>query len=234
MLDLKETVSVDGFVVTGYDLVWVEKTLDHLSQVIQCSAAGILVVGVPRAQMTLWRARPVDDLFVGAMQRRLLSSYQACVEPAAAKPDVEVTVYGEALSGPYEPLRSWLAAPILCDRRVVGMLAVAHVLVEAFDSQDLCTLSSLAAQVPALLQGGTAELVRGGGIAPCVSSHQAECGDVFHEQEVRSRVRHYINSICGLARLWQTQRDSELPEVLCQDLDAIAKNAQHIRKLLRR
>jgi GAF domain-containing protein len=117
----------------------------------RCYVAGFFLVDGSRGQMGLYCSRPVDELFLTSMQKRLVSSYQACIGPGAVEPEVGVTVYGHAVPGPYEPPRSLLTAPVLDEGRVIGLVAVASVLAEAFSGQDLCALSTVAAQVPGML-----------------------------------------------------------------------------------
>jgi hypothetical protein len=221
------------FFVSGDHGESVEKLLRCLSQTTRCSAAGLLIVRGQRGQVALLRTRPVDDLFLCAMQNRLMSSYQVCLGPAAAEPELDVVVYGEAVLGPYEPPRSMLTAPILSEGRVVGMIAIASVFSEAFCSQDLCTLSAIAAQVSAVLSQVP---VVGDGKFDLDACHPDPallgCQSVLSREQFQSRIRHYVTSICGLARLWQLQDENELPDVLRQDLDAIAENALQIGELL--
>jgi GAF domain-containing protein len=80
------------------------------------------------------------------MQQRIVSIYRVCVGSAVVEPEIEVKILGDTVPGPYEPPRSFLAAPILCSGRIAGMIAVASVFPEAFCSRDLCTLSAVAAQ----------------------------------------------------------------------------------------
>lgn len=118
----------------------------HLGRVTPCYASGALVVHGRCAHMVLYRCRPVDDLFVQALQRRLLLSYRLCVGPAQSEPEIEVAVYGDAVSGPCELPRSILTMPLLSGGHVSGMIAAASVFPDAYSSTDLCTLSVLAAQ----------------------------------------------------------------------------------------
>ena len=125
----------------------VESVARHLGQVTFCFAAGALIVHDHRGQMVLFRSRPVDDLFLQALQRRLVLSYQLYVGPALTEPEIQVTIYGDAVSGPYEPPRSLLTMPILCGGRVTGMIAIASVFPDVFNGKDLCVMASLTAQV---------------------------------------------------------------------------------------
>ena len=219
------------FLSLGYEEM-VEQVLCHLGQATRCSASGLMVVEGRRGQIALHRSRPVDDFFLQVMQKRLVSSYQASVPAAAIEPDVKVSVYGETVSGPYELPRSWLSAPVLCKGRVVGVVAIACVFAEAFHSQDMCTLSAVAGQISTALKQFVAvdSPVQDGrsgqtGLLPM-------CGEGSARQDVRSRVRHCVTSICGLARQWQAQDVSKLPRALREDLDEIAESALQIRELL--
>jgi hypothetical protein len=116
-----------------------------VSRETACFACGVLIVVNHHGQAVLFRSRPVDDLFLQAVQRRLLLSYQLYVGPALTEPEIQVTVYGDSVAGPYEPPRSLLTVPLLSEGRVVGVIAVASVFPEAFSPEDLCTLSALAA-----------------------------------------------------------------------------------------
>ena len=206
---------------------FLENTLRRLGQVTGCSAAGICLVEGRYGRVTLLCVRPVDDLFLEAVQQRLVSSYRSSVGPAAAEPEIEVFVHGDAVPGPYEPPRAFLASPILSAGRVVGLLAIASVLPEAFSSRDVCTLSAIAAHTSKALYGGPAP--EDGGGEDLLEPDRTTPGAHL---EFESRVQLHLASICGLARLWQSQVDSELPEVLRRDLDAIAERALQIRELL--
>lgn len=222
--------AVDGSVLTesSDQKTYVEKTLHYLGQATRCSAAGLLTVDGRHGRVALYCARPVDDLFLRTVQKRLVSSYQVCVGPATVAPVVERIVYGDAISGPYEPPRSLLSIPILDDGRMIGMLGIASVFAEAFSSQDMCTLSAVAAQVPVALDHDDAN----GGRLAALEAGLANTEDPLTREQVESRVRHHVTSICGLARLWQAQGESELPDVLRKDLDTIARSALQIRELL--
>lgn len=217
----------------------VGKVLAYLGQVIECSASGLLLAKGPRLQLLACRSRHVDDFFLSSMQQRLLLSYRVYVGAAIAPTEPDVTVYdqsswspevpsaGQVMTGPYEPLRSLLVVPVLDRGHVIGMLSIASVFVEAFDGEDLCSLSVVAAQLPLLLDGaadGDVNLSEGA----CFAEGEA----CVHERELRSRVQNHATSICGLARLWQMQDESSLPDVLRKDLDAIAESALQIRELL--
>jgi len=150
-----------------------------------------------------------------------------------AVPQIEMTVYGDAIPGPYEPLRSLLTAPVLSDGRIVGMVAIASVFSEAFCSQDLCVLSAVAAQVSVML--GQHHLSKGNGHKDDVADAESACPErrgILSRELFQSRVSHYVTSICGLARLWQAQGENKLPEILREDLDAIAESALQIYELL--
>jgi hypothetical protein len=211
---------------------WMGKVLRYLGQASGCSAAGLLLVERQHGQVVLLRARPIDDLFLQAVQKRLLSSYLVSVGPAVTEPEIEVITYGDAISGPYEPPRSVLTAPILCHGRVVGMVAIASVFAEVFDSQDLCTLSAVAAQISDLLGQPCSEEEQQVDVRAASDPVVPAYLEGTLRQEVKSRVQQYVTSIFGLARLWQAQGESELPDVLRQDLDAIAESALQIRALL--
>jgi GAF domain-containing protein len=123
-----------------------ETVLSYLRHTTPCFAAGVLLVDEGCAEVVLCRCRPVDDLFLQAMQQRLMRSYRLFAGTALAEPAVQVTVLGEAVSGPYEPPRSLLTTPILSGGPVSGMIAIASIFPDAFCSGDLCTLSVLAAK----------------------------------------------------------------------------------------
>lgn len=224
---------LDGSVLTesSDQKTYVEKTLSYLGRATRCSAAGLLTVDGRHGRVALYCARPVDDLFLRTVQKRLVSSYQVCVGPATAAPVVERVVYGDAISGPYEPPRSLLSLPILIDGRVIGMLGIASVFAEVFSSQDMCTLSAVAAQLPLALGQDDAN---GGRLAALESGPAPGPESTLSREQVESRVRHHVTSICGLARLWQAQGESDLPDVLRKDLDTIARSALQIRELLSR
>jgi GAF domain-containing protein len=150
------------------------------------------------------------------------------VGPAAVEPDIELTVLGEAVPGPYEPPRSLLATPVLCEGRVSGMIAVASLFPEAFCSRDLCTLSAVAAQASVALSRARPDrhsLMHSAGVPPS--------GGPFVQQErLWSQVSNHLASICDLATHWQVQREGDVPEALVQDLGSIAENVRQIRELL--
>jgi len=123
-----------------------------LSREIPCYVAGALLISDQGGTMVLLCCRLVDELFLRAVQRRLLSAYCLFAGPALAEPRVQAIVRGDVVSGPYEPPRSLLTMPVLVDRRVAGMLVVASVFPEAFGSADLCKMSSLAARASARLE----------------------------------------------------------------------------------
>jgi len=129
----------------------VEAVLRCLGHMTPCFAAGLLLVGDRHGQIVLSRSRPVDDLFLQAVQQRLIRSYKLSVGTALAEPEVEVTIHGDSVSGPYELPRSLLTTPILTEGRVIGMIIIASVFPDAFCSGDLCTLSVLAAKASMLL-----------------------------------------------------------------------------------
>jgi GAF domain-containing protein len=124
-----------------------ERILHSLGHETHCSALGLLLVDGDHGQLTLYRSRPVDDLFLQAMQQRMMAIYRVSLGPAVVEPDIEVKVLGDAVSGPYEPPRSLLAVPILSEGRVSGIIAVASIYPDAFSSANLRALSSAAAQV---------------------------------------------------------------------------------------
>jgi GAF domain-containing protein len=129
----------------------VEQVLRSLEHETHCSASGLLRANGDQGQLTLYRSRPVDDLFLQAMQQRMLAVYRVSVGPAVVEPHIEVKVLGDAVSGPYEPPRSLLTVPILYEGRVSGIISVASIYPDAFSSADLCTLSFVAAQVSDVL-----------------------------------------------------------------------------------
>jgi GAF domain len=219
------------FLSLGYEEM-VEQVLGHLGKATRCSASGLMVVEGQHGQVALCRSRPVDDLFLQVMQKQLVSSYQMSVPTAATEPDVEVSVYGETVSGPYELPRSWLSAPILCRGRVVGVVAISSVFAEAFHSQDMCTLSAVAAQVSTALKQFVA--VDASDDAGCTDQTGLlpTCGEGSARQDVRSRVRNCVTSICELTRQWQAQDVSKIPQTLREDLDEITESALQIRELL--
>lgn len=215
-----------------------EQIARHLAQSTPCFAAGVLLVDDHRGQMALFRVRPVDDLFVQALQRRLSLSYQLCVGPALAEPETRVEVYGDSVSGPYEPPKSLLTMPILHDGRVTGMIAIASVFPEVFGSKDLCIMSDLAAQAATAL-----ERIRHMAPPPAAQSTQptpdleppaGRSQGMAPEGTVRRQVGSYVRAIVDLARVWRADQDGELSDVLRQDLDAIVQNALRIEKLLAR
>jgi GAF domain-containing protein len=132
---------------------FVEEKLTYLGKVTGCSAAVLLVVTEQRGQMMIWCTRPVDELFLQAAQKRVVASYQACVGPAMAEPEIRATIYGDAIAGLYRPLRSLLTVPLLIDGRVTGMLAIVSVSPDAFSSQDVCTLAAVATEASAVMSG---------------------------------------------------------------------------------
>lgn len=220
----------------------VKRALAYLGQVTRCSAAGLLLARGSQPQLFFYRARSVDDFFLSLMQQRLLSSYRVYAGAAVAQSEPAVVVYGQAtlspltgqvpltgrvVSGPYEPLRSLLVVPVLARGHVAGMLSVASVFLEAFDGEDLCSLSALAAQLPLLLDAaldGASDL----DARVCLTESERSA----QERDLRARVQNHATSICGLARSWRMQDESALPEVLHKDLDAIAESALQIRDLV--
>ena len=213
-----------------------EQIARHLAQSTPCFAAGVLLVDDHRGQMALFRVRPVDDLFVQALQRRLSLSYQLCVGPALAEPETRVVVHGDSVSGPYEPPKSLLTMPILHDGRVTGMIAIASVFPEVFGSKDLCIMSDLAAQAAIAL-----ERIHHLPAAPADQSFHPEFESPAEQGQspvpegiVRRQVGSYVRAIVDLARVWRGHQDGELSDVLRQDLDAIVQNALRIEKLLAR
>jgi len=120
-----------------------ERTVRHLAEVTPCFVAGALVVAEHQGSLVLYCCRPVDELFLRAVQQRLWNSYQLCVGRAIAEPDVTVKVLGDSVPGPYELPRSLLTMPIIAGRRVVGMMAVASVHPDVFESGDLCKMSAV-------------------------------------------------------------------------------------------
>jgi GAF domain-containing protein len=135
-----------------YD-TFIEEKLRYLGRITGGSVAVLLVVTEQQGQMTICCARPVDELFLQATQNRVLASYQAYVGPAMAEPEVRAKVHGNAISGPYRPLRSLLAVPLLIDGRVTGLLAIVSVSPDTFCSQDVCTLAAVAAEASAVIGG---------------------------------------------------------------------------------
>lgn len=235
--DLHRGVSANGPVggcFTPQQLT--EQIARHLAQSTPCFAAGVLLVDDHRGQMVLFRVRPVDDLFVQALQRRLSLSYQLCAGPALAEPETRVVVHGDSVPGPYEPPKSLLTMPILHDGRVTGMIAIASVFPEVFGSKDLCTMSDLAAQAATAL-----ERIRHLPTPPAEQTLQPELEPLAErgrgsvpEGIVRRQVGSYVRAIVDLARVWRADQDGELSDVLRQDLDAIVQNALRIEKLLAR
>ncbi len=212
----------------------VREILHYLGRMTRCSVSGFFLVDRSHGQMGLYCSRPVDELFLRSMQKRLVSSYQACIGPGTVEPEVKVTVYGDTLPGPYELPRSLLTAPVLNEGRVIGLVAVASVFVEAFSSQDLCTLSTVAAQVPGMLVQSSATADQGCQGDACDAVRLLSAQSDLAQERIEAKVRRYVASICGLAGLWQTQSEGELPAVLRRDLDAIISNAHQIRELLGR
>jgi GAF domain-containing protein len=145
-LELDSLLSASPFPPLASD-VYVEQMLYSLGHETRCSASGLLHTNGDRGQLVLYRSRPVDDLFLQAMQQRMVAIYRVSVGPAVVEPDIEVKILGDAVSGPYEPPRSLLTVPILCEGRVSGVIAVASIYPDAFSSSDLCALTSVAAQV---------------------------------------------------------------------------------------
>jgi GAF domain-containing protein len=123
-----------------------ERTAVQLGQVTPCFVASVLIVSENRGQLLLHCCRPVDELFLRAVQQRTLSSYQLCVGAASAAPTVQVTVRGDLVPGPYETPRSMLTMPILTGKRIAGIMAIASVFPDAFDSDDLCKMSAVSAR----------------------------------------------------------------------------------------
>lgn len=214
----------------------VEKVLAYLGQVTVCSASGLLLAKGSQFELLVCRSRHVDDFFLSSMQQRLLSSYRVYAGAAIAPPEPEVTLYdqfplspaaGQGVAGPYEPLRSLLVVPVLDHGHVIGMLSIASVFGEVFDSEDLCSLSVVAAQLPLLLNDAA-----DGDVDLRVQACLAEGEACTRKRELRTRVQNHARSICGLARSWQMQDESSLPDVLRKDLDAIAESALQIRDLV--
>ena len=196
--------------------------------------------------MVLFRVRPVDDLFVQALQRRLSLSYQLCVGPALVEPEIQVIMHGDSVPGPYEPPKSLLTMPILHDGRVTGMIAIASMFPEVFGSKDLCTMSDLAAQAATALE--RIRRLAAPSTDPIFHPEPeppAEQGPV-PEGIVRRQVGSYVRAIVDLARVWRADQggwvhpgggvhpNGELSDILRQDLDAIVQNALRIEKLLAR
>lgn len=149
-LGLDSLLPVGPFPVLAPD-TYVEQVLRSLGHETHCSASGLLRANGDQGQLTLYRSRPVDDLFLQAMQQRMVAVYRVSVGPAVVEPHIEVKVLGDAVSGPYEPPRSLLTVPILYEGRVSGIISVASIYPDAFSSANLCTLSSVAAQVSDVL-----------------------------------------------------------------------------------
>ena len=225
-----------------------ERIVRHLAQATPCFAAGVLLVDDhrgwvhpcgwvhPSGQMVLFRVRPVDDLFVQALQRRLSLSYQLCVGPALVEPEIQVIMHGDSVPGPYEPPKSLLTMPILHDGRVTGMIAIASMFPEVFGSKDLCTMSDLAAQAATALE--RIRRLAAPSTDPIFHPEPeppAEQGPgPVPEGIVRRQVGSYVRAIVDLARVWRADQDGELSDILRQDLDAIVQNALRIEKLLAR
>lgn len=132
---------------------FIEERLTYLGRVTGGSAAILLLVTEQRGQMIICCVRPVDELFLQAIQKRVMASYQVCVGPVMAEPAITPKIYGDAISGPYRPLRSLLTVPLLINRRVVGMFAIVSVSPDAFCSQDVCALAAVAAETSAVIGG---------------------------------------------------------------------------------
>lgn len=132
---------------------FIKEKLRYLGRVTGGSVAVLLVVAEQQGQMTICCARPVDEIFLQATQNRVLASYQAYVGPAMAEPEITAKIYGDAISGPYSPLRSLLTVPLLIDGRVAGLLAIVSVSPDTFCSQDVCTLAAVAAEASAVIGG---------------------------------------------------------------------------------
>jgi hypothetical protein len=220
-----------------------EGVVRHLAQVTPSYATGALVVHNRRGQAVLYRCHPVDDLFLQAVQRRLLLSYQLCVGPALSEPELQVTIYGDAVSGPCELPRSMLTMPILSGGRVTGMIVTASVFPDAYTGTDLCTMSVLAAQTSEALEqaradGGKGVPVHFGvGLSPLGRgaahlSTTSERETPLLQGPLRSQVGHYVRAILDLAETWQDQGNGDLTNVLRRDLDTIAQNALHIWELV--
>jgi GAF domain-containing protein len=139
-----------------------ERVARHLGQIASCSVSGVLIVSQHRGRMVLWCCRPVEELFLQAVQQRLLHSYQLSAGPALSEPPIEVTVRGEQVPGPYEPPRSFLTVPILAGGRVVGVLGVASIFPDLFTSTDLCKITAVAARAAETLDNGTRPRSNGG------------------------------------------------------------------------
>lgn len=133
-------INVPGLAVVA------ERTVRHLEQVTPCFVAGVLMVAERQGQLILSCCRPVDELFLRAVQQRLMTSYQLCVGPALAEPSIQMTVLGDSVSGPCELPRSLLTMPIIARKRIVGMMVVASVFPDVFGSVDLCKMSAVAAR----------------------------------------------------------------------------------------
>jgi hypothetical protein len=121
-------------------------TVRRLGQMTSCFAAGVLLVQSWQGELILLRSRPVDDLFLQALQRRLLHSYRLCVGPALTVPEIEVSVYGSGVPGPYEAPRSLLTMPLLHCGRVIGVIGIASVFAGVFGGEHLCTMAALATE----------------------------------------------------------------------------------------
>jgi hypothetical protein len=251
----------------------VETILGQLRHATPCFVAGMLLVRAngskghggnegqregawhPLGQVFLCCARPVDAIFLEAVQKHLLLSYRLSVGPALIPPQVQVIVYdrgrrGDLASGPCEPPRSVLAVPILCGGRAAGMLSIASVFRDAFGSRDLCTLADFAAQASAqLCSASWAQLEPASAPGafkaddwrapsqpqePHTVDRTASERRGAPEAKLRYRVDKYLQAISGLAELWRTRKDQDLPEALRKDLETIILDVFQVQELLSR
>lgn len=123
----------------------------HLTHIVPCFVGGLLLANGRHGQIVLACARPADDLFLEAVQQRLLASYRLYAGSSKADPEMQVSVHGDCISGPYELPRSMLTVPLLYQGRVFGAFIVASVFRNTFQSGDLCAMSILAARMAASL-----------------------------------------------------------------------------------
>ena len=210
-----------------------EMLLRSMGQLTPSYASGVLLVNDRRGKIALLRSRPVDDLFLQALQQRLVLSYQLCAGSVLAEPEIDLTVYGDPIAGPYEPARSLLTVPMLFHGRIVGMTIIASIFPDAFCNEDLCVLSTLAAQSSNVLHC-TGERTRDEQDCSCEGTPSCSRDELFAQKMLHGQVGTYLSSISGLARQWQDHGEEDLPETLCRDLETIAQNATFVRKLLMR
>ncbi len=203
----------------------ISELLQYLGRAVSCFVAGALLMERDHGKVILVCLRPVDDFFLQAVQQRMLRSYRLCTGPAQAIHRLDVTIHGESVCGPYEPPRSFVSVPILSSYgRAFGVLSIASVFPEAFDGEDVCTLSIMAAQVAALVS-------RFEGRGRDVGGSQKDGERSIHH---RYQVDRYLSSILGTAVSWSAQREIEIADALRSDLEAIVRDVLHLRTLFTR